>query len=122
MPPLLLDAHLARALAEALARRGVDAVHLATWQDGRWRMADDDVVLAAAAAAGRVIVTLDAATLPAIARRWSEEGRPHAGLLVLSSRLNQRDIGGQLEAILATVDEREDRPWANLVVFARRRR
>ena len=120
MPPLLLDAHLARALADALARRGYDVVHITTWQAGRWRTVDDETLLVAAAAASRVIITLDAATLPALARRWREEGRSHAGLLVLSSRMNQRDIGGQLAAILAALGEMGEQPWANHVVYGRR--
>jgi predicted nuclease of predicted toxin-antitoxin system len=121
MPRLLLDANLPRALATALQRRGVDAVPLADWRDGRWRDADDERLLAAAAAEGRVLVTLDAATVPETAWRWVEAGRSHAGVLVITSRINQADVGALVRAVQAAVDRLGGRPWRDLVVYGQRR-
>jgi hypothetical protein len=118
---LLLEAHLGHALAEALNRRGIDTVHASTWQQGYWRTADDETLLAAATAAGRILVSFDGSTLPAVAYRWTAEGRPHAGLLMLSSRIHQQDIGRQLETILATLDEWAGQSWTDRVAYARRR-
>ncbi|HUG13480.1 MAG TPA: DUF5615 family PIN-like protein [Thermomicrobiales bacterium] len=122
MPALLLDEHLTRALARALNERGVVTEHVATWLGGRLRTADDETILLAAQENGSVLVTLDSATLPALAKGWTSSGRPHAGLLIVSHRISQRDIGGQLNAILKALDEMAERPWTDTIVYARRRR
>jgi predicted nuclease of predicted toxin-antitoxin system len=121
MPPLLLDAHLPRALAVALRRRGMDAVPLADWRDGRLRDAADERLLEAAAEEGRALVTLDAATLPETAWRWVEAGRSHAGVLVITSRVNQANVGGLVHAVQEALDRVADRSWQDLVIYAHRR-
>lgn len=119
-PGLLLDALLSHALTAELVRHGVDAVHIATWQAGRWRTADDESLLRVATIHERVLVSLDAATLPDIARLWVEEQREHAGLLILSARISQSDVGGQLKAIHNALDAMHDQTWVNQTYFARR--
>ena len=68
-PPVALDVHLSHALADALARAGVDVVHVAHWQKHELRTASDEAILAATTAAGRVLITRDASTVPALAHR-----------------------------------------------------
>jgi predicted nuclease of predicted toxin-antitoxin system len=122
MPPLLLDAHLPRALAAALRQRGVDVLPLADWRGGQLRDAADERLLAAAWEEGRVLVTLDAATLPEVAWRWVEAGHSHAGLLVITSRVNQADVGALVRAVSEALERMADRSWRNLVVYGQRRR
>ena len=121
MPALALDAHLSHALVAALRRQGLDAAHIADWRDGRYRTADDAALLQAAAADERLLVTYDTSTLPLTAFQFLAAGVPFAGVLVLSSRIKQTDIGGQLAAILAECEGRPDQAWANAVVYTRRR-
>lgn len=118
MPALLLDAHLSHALANALARRGFDVVHLADLADGQWRTADDASVLTAATAANRILVSYDIATLPDLAQLWLEEGHHHSGLLILPRSINQRDVGTQLAAIESTIRRISMDTWTDLLIFA----
>jgi hypothetical protein len=120
MPPVALDAHLQIALAEALAREGVDVVHIARWQESRLRTASDDIILAATTAAGRVLITRDVKTFPRLAYQWVEEGRQHAGLIILPKRIGQHDIGGALDAILHTIRDASSQSLANTVTYAQR--
>jgi hypothetical protein len=72
--------------------------------------------------AGRVLVTLDAATLPALAWSWlaGDLSHQHAGLLVLSTRIAQAAVGDQLATVLAAIDRMAEQIWAGLVVYAQR--
>jgi predicted nuclease of predicted toxin-antitoxin system len=116
-PTLLLDTHLSIALAAALATRGLDVILAKDWQDEDLRNAPDSTILAAATAVGRVVVTRDAKTFPALAGRWTAAGRSHAGLLVLSPRIGNRDIGTQLRSILNAIEDIGDDTWTDRVVY-----
>lgn len=119
-PALLLDTHLARALAAALVARGFDVTLATDWHDEDLRNAPDATILAAATQAGRIVVTRDSRTFPALAGRWTAAGRSHAGVIVLSPRIGNRDIGRQLESILTAIDQVGDDSWADRVVYAHR--
>jgi hypothetical protein len=67
-----LDEHVAKAVAQALRRRGVDVV---TADEAGLLTAPDVAVLDRARASGRVLVTHDADFL-----RLHAEGRAHAGI------------------------------------------
>lgn len=120
MPPVALDVHLALALADALARAGVDVVHITRWPERDLRTASDDEILAATTAAGRVFITRDASTVPALANRWVREGRQHAGVILLSKRIGRQDIGGMLEAILHELRRAGSEFFVNQVTHAQR--
>jgi predicted nuclease of predicted toxin-antitoxin system len=114
----LFDTHLSIALATALATHGFDIALAKEWQSESLRNAPDDVILAAATKADRVVVTRDSKTFPALAGRWTAAGRSHAGLIVLSPRIDNRDIGRQLRSILAAIDEVGSDSWIDRVVYA----
>jgi predicted nuclease of predicted toxin-antitoxin system len=117
MPSVALDVHLPHALTDALTRSGVDAVHLAHWGD--LRTASDEAILAATTTAGRVFITRDASTVPSLANRWVDDGRQHAGVLLVSKRIAMQDIGGMLAAILHELRRDDSGSFANLVRYAR---
>jgi hypothetical protein len=119
-PSLLLDAHLSDALAAGLVSRGFDVLHVKDWQGKDLRNASDEEILAAATVVARVVVTRDTKTFPAMAGRWTAAGRAHAGVIVISPRMNNRDIGGELQAIVAIIDEVGQQSWENLVVYTHR--
>lgn len=120
MPPLLLDENLSRALLAALNRRGFDAIHLADVDVGVWRTSEDSRVLSAATATGRILVSYDAATLPALARDWAKRGIHHAGILIVAGGIYQADIGTQLAAIESTLQRVSRESWDDLLIFATR--
>jgi hypothetical protein len=118
---LLLDAHVGRAVAEHLGRRGVDVETVARWRGGALRAADDEVVLVAAAAEQRVLVTYDCRTIPARLRRWANEGRSHAGVVLVDElTIRPNDPGGLVRALLGLVDEQGAAEWRDRVVYLTR--
>lgn len=120
VPAFLVDVNLSIALAVALRSRAYECAHLADWQDGRYRTASDETTLAVAAASRRVLVTLDAATIPALAQAWLARGQDHAGVIVISSRIQQQDIGRQLRGVVQAIESRGDISWRNQIVYVSR--
>jgi predicted nuclease of predicted toxin-antitoxin system len=117
-PALLLDTHLSIALANALVACGFDVALAKEWQNQELRNAPDATILAAATQAGRVVVTRDSRTFPALAGRWTAAGRSHAGVIVVSPRISNRDIGRELKSILAAIEQMGNDPWIDRVVYA----
>ena len=74
----LLDEDVALSLAEALCRRGVDAIHVA--ELGRRGLSDEDQ-LAFAVAGKRVLITHNRNDFLRLAREWWETGRHHPGIV-----------------------------------------
>lgn len=66
----------------------------------------DDLLLAEAARQGRAIVTSNARDFATLHRACLAGGRAHAGIVLISSQaIRQDDIGGQLRALAAFLDE-----------------
>ncbi len=76
---LYLDEHVPVAVAPALVAHGVDC--LSTQEAGNVGLSDEDQ-LAFATRSGRVLVTFNRKDFLALARRWHEQGRSHAGLIL----------------------------------------
>jgi hypothetical protein len=118
---LLLDAHIGRAVAEQLRRRGVDVEPLARWRGGALRAADDEAVLLEAAREERVLVSYDCRTVPERLRRWANEGRSHAGVVMVDERtIRPEDAGGLVRALLGLVQDHGDQDWRDRVVYLTR--
>lgn len=111
----LIDSHLPRALATSLSALGHDAQHLADWRSGILLNASDAELLTEAGLDERTIITYDSATLPLDAYALLDAGTPFAGVLVLTRSIGQRDIGGQVRAILHALASRTS--LAGLVLF-----
>jgi predicted nuclease of predicted toxin-antitoxin system len=115
---LLLDSHVATALAEQLRRHGVDAVALPEWSGGSYTAARDDDLLRVAHADGRVLVTFDRQTIPPLLMDFAETGEHHGGVILVSSRAYRaNDVGGLLRALLELVGRRGGEDWEDVAVY-----
>lgn len=101
---LLLDEHLAPALAEQLRVRGHDVTGVA--EDPALRGLPDEAVFDRATAQVRAVVSYDVrGYLPLLAHRVSV-GEPTAGLIVISKRrYPQHDIGPLLRDLAKLLGE-----------------
>ncbi|HEX6819697.1 MAG TPA: DUF5615 family PIN-like protein [Ktedonobacterales bacterium] len=113
---LLLDEHMPLALSPALAGKTTHEVaSLQAWQGGAFLHAKDHEILRAAYADGWTLVTYDVRSIPTLLRLWMVQGIPHAGVILIDDHtIAQRDIGGQLRALLKLLtrsghEDRENR-------------
>jgi hypothetical protein len=116
--PLLLDEMLAGVIAEQLRARDHDVA--AVVEDPSLTGLSDDEIFASATASGRAVVTLNIRDFVVSAQRWRSAGRPHAGLVLVSSRAFPQDqsfvgaLVGALDKLLT-----EDPPRPDTVRFLR---
>lgn len=115
---LLLNSHIASAVAQDLRRAGMDALALSEWLEGNYRNATDDLLLASALSDQRVLVTYDCRTIPPLLKMLAESGGHHAGVVLVDElTLRQRDIGALVRAIEKLALETGDEDWKDRVVF-----
>ena len=111
---LLLDEHLSARRIGTPLRRSHDVLAL---QDDAalWGLSDEEV-LELATADSRIVVTCNGVDFMAIARAWAEEGRPHAGVLILWGWRTDA-FGGIVDAVEHTLGLHSNQDaWANLVL------
>jgi predicted nuclease of predicted toxin-antitoxin system len=97
---LFLDEDVHLPLAEALRKRGHDAVH--TLEERRAGLSDDSQ-LAFASAENRCLVTFNVGDFVQLHNHWLETGREHCGIIVSK----QMPIGQTLRRLLAIL-QKED--------------
>ena len=117
---LLLDAQLSgNVIGHRLRQQGHDVVALTDHPE--LEGIDDSEVLALATADNRIVITHNVKDFPDILRDWAEEGRTHAGCIVLVGiRLNE--FGVLMRAIEAALKAQSDqREWINGSVMVGRR-
>jgi hypothetical protein len=115
---LLLDAHVAPAIARSLRRDGIDAVAVRDWLGGNYRDAPDDQLLEVAATDDRVLVSYDLRTIPTLLKDWAEGDRSHAGVILVDDKtLRPDDLGGLVRALRALVAQSGGESWRDRVVF-----
>jgi hypothetical protein len=116
---LLLDAHVSgRRFGTALRAEGhaVRAVDEERTLDG----CEDEEILALAAAERRILVTLDAADFPRIAREWLEMGKSHHGCAVVVG-LGHHEFGAIMRALEAAFQLRANsEDWHDYLAFVSR--
>ena len=102
---LLLDEHYSNQIARQLRARGHDVVAVS---ERSWRGEDDEALLEIAVGERRALMTNNVRDFVAIARRWSESGEEHYGLLFTSDASMPRDSRslGRYVRLLAALLER----------------
>lgn len=116
---LLLDAHISGRIAgRHLRERGHDVRALDEHRelDG----IDDHEVLALSTAEGRVLVTHNVQDFPEILRRWADDGRDHAGCIMIVG-IHLDNFGLLIRAIEVALTQAPDQDaWLSRPAFASR--
>jgi len=120
---LLLDEHLSPRLVREFQRKRpaarIDSV--LHWQGGRLAGIPDNLVLATASEYSLTLVTYDQATIVPLIRRWSAEGIPHGGIILVDNlTIRQNDIGGLMRALGMLWDHGKTWDWTNQVIYLKR--
>jgi predicted nuclease of predicted toxin-antitoxin system len=97
---LFLDEDVHLPLADALRKRGYDAIHTL---EARRSGLPDDSQLAFAASENRCLVTFNVGDFVQLHNQWLETGREHCGIIVSK----QLSVGEALRRILALL-QKED--------------
>jgi hypothetical protein len=120
---LLLDEHIAPAVAEGLRRRdgGIAVQAFRAWEGGDFLGRDDAACLQEAARQGLTLVTYDRRTIPPLLKTWAEEGRDHGGVIFVDEKtIPPGQVGSLVRALGALVQEARKWDWENRVCFLRR--
>lgn len=88
-------------LARALRQRGYD---VSTTPEAGLRGRSDEEQLAYAASQGRVLITHNITHFPGIYDEWWEQGREHAGIVVIIRGLSVGEMLRKMEALLNHYD------------------
>ncbi len=117
---LLLDEHIAKAIAKQLAawEDEIPIVALQNWENGDYLGAEDEVILAAAAKQGLTLVTYDQRTIIPLLKAWGEQGISHAGVIFVDSHtIAQNNIGELLRSLTRLWRKLGEMDWTDRVVF-----
>ena len=117
----MLDAHLSgRAVGKALVESGHDACRpLGLGERAREGM-EDPAVLELAFAERRVLVTANVSDFEPLLRKWAEEGRSHAGVVLVPWSVPNEAFGVLIRGIRKTLVNLSQEDWANRVEWLRR--
>jgi hypothetical protein len=123
MLKLLLDEHVALAVAVGLRRRhsSLIVVCLAEWENGEFLGQPDSACLQQAAAQGLTLVTYDRRTIPPLLKAWGEEGQKHGGVIFVDEKtIPPADVGAMVQALSNLSRKAAKWEWTNRICFLRR--
>lgn len=112
---LLLDAHLSpKRIGGALETKGHDVLSLAA--DVTLQALDDPEALALAADHHRILVTRNAKDFAPLLREWAEQGRHHAGCILIWT-LGHHQFDAIVDAVTHQLTARPDpEAWRDITV------
>jgi hypothetical protein len=123
MLKLLLDEHISPGVARSMRRRDpkIAVFAMVDWEEGSFLGQEDSACLQEAAHQKLTLVTYDLRTIPPLLKDWAEEGRHHAGVIVIDEKtIFPGDIGGLVQSLGALVKKARDWDWTDRIVFLRR--
>jgi len=121
---LLLDEHIWPSLAalvqQLLPAADVESIH--TFSGGRFLNCDDAAILREARRAGRILVTFDVNTIPALLHEMAAARELHSGVIFVSAKsFAQNDHQGLALALAGLLRDETAADWTNRVMFLRKR-
>jgi hypothetical protein len=115
---LVTDSHVPPAVAKAarkLAR--LEVTPLRDWHGGLHLHETDPRLLALAWQERATLVTYDVNTFPLTVKERLESGLSHAGMIYVSARYRQNDIGGIARGLVRLWRAEKDEDWTNRIRF-----
>jgi hypothetical protein len=119
---LLLDEHIAPAVADGLRRRHRSLVIfcMADWERGAFMGQQDSACLEHAASQRLTLVTYDRRTIPPLLKVWAEEERKHGGVIFVDEKtISPADTGGLVRALSDLLRTTANWDWNSRVCFLR---
>jgi predicted nuclease of predicted toxin-antitoxin system len=121
---LLLDEHIWPGLASmvklTLPAADVESIH--TFSGGRFLNCDDAEILREARRAGRILVTFDVNTIPALLHEMAAAEELHSGVIFISAKsFAQNDHQGLALALAGLLRDETSADWTNRVMFLHKR-
>jgi len=115
---LVTDAHVPLAVSKTARKLGVvDITPLQDWHGGRYLDESDSRLLALAWEEGVTLVTYDVNTFPLTVRERLEAGLVHAGMIYVSARYAQNDVGGIARGLVKLWRAGKQEDWTNRIRF-----
>ena len=111
---LYTDEDITGELALALRERGFDSQSAA---EAGMLNADDESQLIYATSRGMVLLTSNAPHFAVIAKRFAEDGRSHAGIILSSEQFGRRHFGEMLRLVLSLLNALTADDMRNSVVY-----
>ena len=115
---LVLDSHVPPAVAKATRKlAALDVVPLSDWHREVYLHEPDARLLALAWDDQTTVVTYDVNTFPLTVKERLESGLSHAGMIYVSARYRQNDIGGIARGLARLWRAKKHLDWTNRVEF-----
>ena len=115
---LVTDSHVPPAVAKAARRlAAVDITALGDWHGGLYLHESDERLLALAWEAHITLITYDVNTFPLTVKERLEAGLSHAGMIYVSARYRQNDVGGIARGLVRLWRAEKALDWINRIRF-----
>ena len=115
---LVTDSHISPAVARAASRlTALEITALRDWHGGRDLHESDQRLLALAWEERVTLVTYDVNTFPLVVKERLEMGLSHAGMIYISARYRQNDIGGIARGLVKLWRAERHLDWINRIRF-----
>jgi len=115
---VVTDSHVPPAVAQAVRRlAAMEITPLRMWQSGVHLHETDARLLALAWEERVTLVTYDLNTFPLTVKERMEQGLSHAGMIYVSARYRQNDIGGIARGLAKLWRVEKHLDWTNRIRF-----
>jgi hypothetical protein len=119
---LLLDEHISHKVAIGFSKQmgAVPIEAIDQFEKRRLAGVPDEIVLEEATRLGFTLVTYDVKTIPPLLRSWGEQGRSHAGVILIDDKtVPSDDFTRLIRSLNNFAGPLKDDDWTNRVVFLR---
>ena len=115
---LVTDSHVPPAVAKAARRlTAIDITALRDWHGGLYLHESDERLLALAWEDRVTLVTYDVNTFPLTVKERLEASLSHAGMIYVSARYRQNDVGGIARGLVRLWRAEMTLDWTNRILF-----